>query len=87
MKVTNYLQRIGSRTIKLENSSPPGKQALMFQNQLKYIEYIILTRDTANLGMSRREVIQKISEIGQASSYYQAENKLDYLIQKSGCQI
>ena len=37
--------------------------------------------DTANLGMSRKEVIQVISELGQAKSFVQAENRLDYLIQ------
>ena len=34
-----------------------------------------------NLGMSRKEVIHVISDIGQAKSFVQAENHLDYLIQ------
>ena len=38
------------------------------------------TRDKGNLGMSIREAIKKISDIGQACSYVQAENHLDYLI-------
>ena len=32
--------------------------------------------------MSRREVIQKISDIGQAFYYAQADNKLDYFIRE-----
>ena len=33
-----------------------------------------------NLRMSRKELIQKISEIGQASHYLQADNQLNCLI-------
>ena len=80
MTVTNCLQIIGSRPITFENAFPPVKQVLLSQNQVKYVEDIIVTRDTSNLGMSRQEVIQTISYIGQASSYVQAENHLDYLI-------
>ena len=77
MTVTNCLQSIGSKSITFENDSPPGKQALISHNQVKYVEYIIVTRDTAKPGMSRREAIQTISYIRQASSYVQAENHLD----------
>ena len=45
------------------------------------MEYIIIKRDTANLGMSRKEVIQVILELGQAKSFSQAGNHLDYLIE------
>ena len=44
------------------------------------MEDIIIKIDTANLGMSRKEVIQVISELGQAKSFVQAENHLDCLI-------
>ena len=80
MIVTNFLQKIGSSLITFENASPPGKQAFLSQNQVKYVEYIIVIRYTAKLGVSRREVIQMISDIGQISSYVQAKNQLDYLI-------
>ena len=72
MTVINFLKRIGSRTIKFENAFPPGKQALISHNQVNYVEDIIVTRDTANLGMSMMEVIQTISYIGQERSYVQA---------------
>ena len=51
-------------------------------NKSKYVEDIIIKRDTANLGMSRKEVIQFISEIGQAKLFVQTENYLDYLIRE-----
>ena len=41
---------------------------------------IIIKRDTANLVMSRNEVIQVISELGQAKSFLKEDNNLDYLI-------
>ena len=44
------------------------------------MEYIIIKRDTANLGILRKEVIQVISELVQAKSLVQAENHLDYPI-------
>ena len=44
------------------------------------MEGIIIKIETANQGMSRKEVIQVISELGQDKSFFQAENHLDYLI-------
>ena len=83
MKVTNCLLRIGIKSIPFDNTppSPPlRKHALILQRQGEYVEDIILTRDTADLGMSSKEVRQMILDIGQASSYIQAENHMDYLI-------
>ena len=85
--VTNFLQRIGSKPITYKNFFTPGKRALLLQSQFRYVEDILVTRDTANFGMSRREVIPTISDIGQSSSYVQEENFLDCLIRESGCQI
>ena len=78
--VTNSLQRIVSKPIAYKNAFPPRKQALLLQRQLKCVEDIIVTRYMANLGVTRREVIQTISDIGQASSFVQDVNHLDYLI-------
>ena len=41
---------------------------------------IIVKRYTYNLGKSRKEVIQVISELIQAKSFAQEQNHLDYLI-------
>ena len=54
-----------------------SKKALLSKMQINYIEDIIVTRDRSNLGMSRKEMIQEKLEIGQASSYVQAENFLN----------
>ena len=78
--VTNCLKRIASNPITYENAFPPIKWALILQRQVKYVEDIIVTRDTANLGVSSRDVIQTISDIVQASSHIKAENHLNSLI-------
>ena len=70
--VTNCLKRIGRNSITYKNALPPRKRALLLQRQVKHVEDIFFTRDTATLGMSRREVVQIISYIVQASSYFQA---------------
>ena len=77
MTVANFFQSIGSKPIKFENTSPLRNQTLLLQRQVKYVEDIIFTRDMANLGMSMKEVIKNISDIGQESSYVQSENHLD----------
>ena len=46
------------------------------------MEDINIKRDTANLGISSKDVIQVISDIGQAKSFVQAENYLDCLIRE-----
>ena len=71
----HFFQSIGSKPITYDNDFPPRNQALL--TEVKHVEDIIITRDTENLGVSRRDVIQMISDIGQASSYFQAENHLD----------
>ena len=53
------------------------KRALLSENQVNYVEDIIVKRDTANLGISRKELIQVISNLVQAKSFVQAENNLD----------
>ena len=78
--VTNFLQRIGRNSITYENDFPPRNQALLLQSQLKYVEDTLFTRDTDNLGISRKEMIQAISDIVQASSHIKAENHLNSLI-------
>ena len=54
MKVANILKRIGSKLVIYNNSLPLGKRALLLKMQVKYVEDIIVTRDTVNVGMSRK---------------------------------
>ena len=62
--IFNVLRRIGRKPITYENVFPDKKRALLSNSQVKYVEDIIIKRDTANLG----------------KSFVQAENQLDYLI-------
>ena len=77
--VFNVLRRIGRKPITYENVFPVKKRSLLSEKQVKYVEDIIIKIDT-NLGMSRKELIQVISELGQEKSFVQADNHLDYLI-------
>ena len=67
----HFLLRIVRKPIVYKNSLPMSKPVLLSQSNIKYIEDIIITRDTVNLGMSRQKVVQEILEIVQASSYAQ----------------
>ena len=58
--VVYCLQSIVSNTIKYKNSLPMIKRELLSQSQVNYIEDIIVTRDTVNLGISRKEEVQEI---------------------------
>ena len=49
----NCLQRIGSKPISYENYCPPINQALILQRQVKYVEDIIVTRDTEKFRISK----------------------------------
>ena len=72
--VFNVLRRIVRKPIKYENIFPDKKRALLSNFQVKYVEDIIIKRDTANLGISRKEVIQVISELGQAKFFSSRES-------------
>ena len=85
--VANCLKRIGSKKITYENSFPLRYQALILERQVKYVEDIVIIRDTANLGMPRKEVIQVISDTGKEIFNAQADNHLDYLIQEKRMKI
>ena len=80
--VFNVLQRIGRKLITYENSFPMKKRALLSESQVKYVEDVIVKRDTAKLGMSRKKVMQAISYLGQAKLFFQADNHLEYLIRE-----
>ena len=78
--VLNFLRRIDRTPITYENVFLDKKRTFPSNLQVKYVEDIIIKRDTANLGMSSKELIQVISELGQAKLLVQSENHLDCLI-------
>ena len=59
-KVFNFLRRIDRKPIRYENAFPMKNRALLSENQVKYVEGIIVKKYTSNLGMSRKNVIQVI---------------------------
>ena len=66
--ISYVLQGIGRKYTTYENSFPRNNKAFLSENQLNYVEDIIIKRDTSNLAMSKKKVIQVISELGQAKS-------------------
>ena len=56
------------------------KRALLSENQVNYLEDILVKRDTENLGMSGKGGVQVILELRQEKSFVQAYNHLDNLI-------
>ena len=64
--VFNFLQMIDRKPITYENAFPLKNMILLLENQVKYVEDIIVTIEIANLEMTRRGVIQVKSELGQA---------------------
>ena len=55
-----------------------GRIGRCFQKEKKkYVEYIIVNKFTENLGMSRKEVMQVISDIGQEKLFVQGDICVD----------
>ena len=65
--VFKVLQRIGRKTITYENAFPMNIRSLLSERQVNYVEDVIVKRDTANLGISRKQVIHIISDLVQAN--------------------
>ena len=78
--MVNFLRRAVRKAIKYENGLPMRKRKFLLEIQVNCVEDIIVKRDTANLGVSRKEVIHFISDIVQGNYYVQSDNHLDYLI-------
>ena len=52
-----FLQSIGRNPITYENALLRNNSSLLSEIQVKYVEDIIVKRDTAKLGMSRKKLI------------------------------
>ena len=59
-----------------------NKRELLSEIQVNYVDDVIVKRDIENLWMSRKEVLQVISELGQEILFVKEENQLDYLIRE-----
>ena len=63
----NCLKSIGRKPITYENDFLLIYWAFLSERQLKYVEDIVVTRDTAKLGMSRKDAMQVILDTGQGN--------------------
>ena len=59
--VNNCLKRIGGKAITYQCDFFMRNRALPLERQIKYVEDMIVTRDTVKLGISRKEAIQTIA--------------------------
>ena len=78
--IINCLIRTGNKLITYENASPLENGTMLSEIQVNCAQDIIVSRETINLDISTKEMIQVISDIGQTDSYVQAENHYVYLI-------
>ena len=69
--VFSVLHLIVRKPIIYDNDLCMKKRELISEMQVNYVEDIIVKRYTANLGMSRKEVIHVISDLGQSNSFIQ----------------
>ena len=75
MAVVFFLKIISSNPITYVNAFPMIKQVLLLEIQVHYVQDINVTRETENLWMLMKKVVQVISEIGQPNYFVQAENQ------------
>ena len=71
MKLVNFLRRISDKPVKYENDFPLKERKLILEMEVKYVQDIIVARDSANLEMSRKEAINIRSDIEPSDSYVQ----------------
>ena len=72
--------RLGNKKITVENCFKDKKQGLLSNELVEVLQDIIRKRDQINNGVTRKEAIQLIVDLGQCVSSKAAENHLDYLI-------
>eukprot|EP00957_Ditylum_brightwellii_P099413 7572867-Ditylum_brightwellii.AAC.1 len=76
-------KRVKGKEITHENVFPLKKKALLSCNQVAFLQDVIRYRDNNNNGMTRKDVITTIAEIGRVKLMEQANNHLNYLIRRS----
>ena len=76
----NVLRRLDGREATLQNCFPQKKNSFLSSADIIVLQDIVRKRDRQNTGVTRKEAIQIIIDLGQARSYKSAENHLDYLI-------
>ena len=80
--LNSVMDRLGNNEITVENCFRSKKKGLLSTELIDVLQDIIRKRDEINNGVSRKEAIQLIVDLGQCGSSKAAENHLDYLIRK-----
>jgi len=65
-----------------ENVFPKKRKALLGNDEIKWLQDVVHQRDINNEGMSRKEVVKVIAEVGRCPNLEKAEYHLNYLIRK-----
>ena len=78
--LNSVMRRLGNKKITVENCFKDKKQGLLSNELVEVLQDIIRKRDQINNGVTRKEAIQLIVDLGQCVSSKAAENHLDYLI-------
>ena len=78
--VYSMLKRLGKKEVTYENVYGNSKKKALSADERKAIEDIIRNRDRNNMGLSRKECIRLVMDVGQFGSFKKAENHYDYLI-------
>jgi len=76
------LKRLGKKEVTHENVFPSTRNSLLSNEQVEWLQDIIHQHDINSKGMSRREAITIIAEVGRCSSMNQAEDHYNYLVKK-----
>ena len=71
------MKNTGNEPITCEKTSPLRKRALVLEEQVKFIQYIIVSRDKEKIRVGRKDMVHIITEIEQVGYYLQEDNHLD----------
>ena len=85
--LSNCLKSFGRKPITYDNASYLMNLVLILKPQVNYVQDIIVTRDTGNICMLRKEVIQVISDIGQSNYFFNKIITCITLFVKIGYQL
>ena len=78
--IVSVMKRLGHSSITVQNCFPQTRKGLLSAELIQVLQDIIRKRDEINNGVSWKEAIQLIVDLGQCFSSKSAENHLDYLI-------
>ena len=76
----SVIRRLGNKKTTVENCFQAQKEGILSNELVQVLQDIIRKRDQINNGVTRKEAIQFMVDMGQCVSSTSAENQLDYMI-------